>query len=293
MLIYYDATTVLDGLEIGDLAGSPLVEVEGVLESASTIRAERIELEAPGLQLGEGEEIELTGFVTDFVSVADFRVLGIPVDASGADIDDDVELANGELVEIEGTFVGGVLIAEEVEEADDDDAEVGLAAEVTSVDLSSREIGMLGITVQVIGQTRIEDEFLDHPNFGLDDIAVGDWLEVRGREVAGATSTIRATRITRHVSDGDVYLQGRVTFHDLLQQEIEILGVDLPSVDLSGGTLFFDELDLEIDIREFIQLLIDGGEVVVRANDLGAFDPGSLDELDELEFELDLDDDDD
>jgi len=60
---------------------------------------------------------EYYGAIQDFVSIASFTVNGMPVDASGAKIEDGKAsaLGNGVFVEVEGTLQGDKLIASELE----------------------------------------------------------------------------------------------------------------------------------------------------------------------------------
>jgi len=98
------------------------VEVKGTLtnDNPLTIDAFRIEQEDDGLEEDAGE-IELEGFVSDFVDNSNFRVDGQLVDASDAEFkptDLDLRLSDGTKVEVEGTIEGGILNARKVEEED-------------------------------------------------------------------------------------------------------------------------------------------------------------------------------
>ena len=98
------------------------VEVKGTLTNDNhlTIDAFRIEQEDDGLEEDAGE-IELEGFVSDFVDNSNFRVDGQLVDASDAEFkptDLDLRLSDGTKVEVEGTIEGGILNARKVEEED-------------------------------------------------------------------------------------------------------------------------------------------------------------------------------
>jgi len=127
--------TDYEDLDVDDLANGLDVEVTGVLVAESTVEASEVSLRGERL-MGDFEDVEIEGFVTDFTSVADFRVAGVPVDASGASFEDGGpgDLADGVRVEVEGAVVGGVLIAEEVEIEDDEEgALVGLVADFVDV----------------------------------------------------------------------------------------------------------------------------------------------------------------
>ncbi|MBW2698669.1 MAG: hypothetical protein JRE70_19450 [Deltaproteobacteria bacterium] len=134
----------------------------------------------------------------------------------------------------------------------------------------------------------LKDDLLHLPRFRFDEIVEGDWLDIKGHEVEGMPSTVLASRIERRAPQADVELRGRVGFHDLMQQEIQILGIDLPPLDLSGGTLFFDGSGVEIDVSAFMAVLDGGSEIVVTARDRDAADKRSMGEIDELELETEL-----
>ena len=130
----------LDGVIVNILADADLsevpgervtdtmfVEVEGRLTSDNplTIEAFRIEQEEDGLEEDAGE-VELEGLVSDFVDSSNFRVDDQLVDASDAEFkpaDLDLRLSDGLKVEVEGTIVGGILIAKKVENEEDDEEE--------------------------------------------------------------------------------------------------------------------------------------------------------------------------
>ncbi len=109
--IKYDSSIIKPDEFPSGLDNGIYVEVEGTLDGASftTIVAKEIENETED----EGSEVEVEGVVTGYVSDADFMVNGIKVDASGADIS--VTIADGVMVDVEGTMVGGVLVATQVE----------------------------------------------------------------------------------------------------------------------------------------------------------------------------------
>ena len=70
------------------------------------------------------DEAKLEGRVSAFTSTTTFSVNGTPVDARGARFDDGpAGLALGARVEVEGTIVGGVLVATRVKVEDEDDGD--------------------------------------------------------------------------------------------------------------------------------------------------------------------------
>ena len=185
--VVWDASTEFeDGLgSAADLANGQFVEVEGDLVSTNRIRAEEIELEDDPFGVDDADDVKLRGFVTVLNNNTDFEVSGVTVDARNAEFDPSgFMLRVGDFVEVEGALVGGVLIAEEVELEDLDDADgenVKIEAAVPVGGIGAfgpNTLRMLGVEVRVTAGTEMEDDRDGLPGFGFDDIEEGDWLEI-------------------------------------------------------------------------------------------------------------------
>lgn len=83
------------------LADGRYVVATGSFDGNGVLQATQVRIRSRG---GNDVEVELKGSITDFVSAADFRVRGVPVDASGASPRPGcpATLANGLYVEVEG-----------------------------------------------------------------------------------------------------------------------------------------------------------------------------------------------
>lgn len=95
------------------LADAKYVVVGGRFGSNGVLLASRVKIRRPGA----GDiEIELRGTVTDFIGAADFRVRGVPVDASAARLTacPSGALAADRYVEIEGSLQAGRVVASHV-----------------------------------------------------------------------------------------------------------------------------------------------------------------------------------
>jgi len=103
---------VPNGMLVDDL----YVEVEGVIQDPTTVLAEEVEYEDE--DFGDDiDEISLEGVISNYVSDANFEINGQLVDASGAQRSPPgLTLMDGLNVEVEGPIIGGVLIADEVEQ---------------------------------------------------------------------------------------------------------------------------------------------------------------------------------
>lgn len=100
---------------LGQVAVGSYVEIKGNLVG-NTLQATKVELKNGSEK--DGVKFEQFGAVTDFVSLSNFKLNGIVVDASQATFDDlpSSAIANGTYVEIKGTVNSdGVLVATKVE----------------------------------------------------------------------------------------------------------------------------------------------------------------------------------
>ncbi len=155
--VTFDGTTEFEDLP-GTVANGQYVEVEGTLETASSIAASRIELEEEGFGDDVGE-ISLEGIVTAFNGISDFRVAGQRVNASNATFEPGslkTSIADGDQVEVEGSIVNGILKAEEVEQRGGD---VRVSAIVVSKNSTAGTV-----TLQVVSGQPSPDGHDQHPD---------------------------------------------------------------------------------------------------------------------------------
>lgn len=245
-------------------ANGDVVEVRGSL-AGNVLNAAFIERE-DGLG-GDDEEIEVEGYVTDFVSAADFRVAGVSVTTnSGTEFEGGsaADLANNLKVEVEGDFdTNGRLVADKVDirvQPDDTDVEIegNLASRTQNTDgtLTLRVDGM-NVDIVVNGATRIEDATLD-------GLVVGNHVEIRAAErvttPADAANDVIATRL-KLLSAGpedEVELRGRVQGEGL--SGLTILGVEVQTDDVA--TEFRDLADAAITAAAFYAAIAGNDDVV-------------------------------
>ena len=137
-------------------------------------------------------EVQLEGLVTDFVSLASFKVNGTPVDASGSGVvfegGSSSELANRARIEVEGEMRNGVLVARKVEFQRQGKADkFELSGAIESVNAFARSFVLRGTTVVHDVTTRFD-------RGTAADLVVGARVEVKGRLSASGTQVL-ATRI--------------------------------------------------------------------------------------------------
>ncbi len=227
------------------------VEVKtGADISGVTITASEVELESD-VEISENDHVEIEGYVTDFVSLGDFKVNGVPVNAGALSV---IGIADGVSVEVEGTYSGGVLVASEVEMHHPCD--VMLEGDVA--DKTSSSFTVLGKTVTVTDTTEFEDSISINPirTFSFADIGNGDHLEVVGY-LDNATGHIVAGAVKRHDAIDRAVVQGVVT-SSTDTSSLVVLGITV-SVDLA--TEFRDAYDVAVDATTFFGLLINDATV--------------------------------
>ena len=138
---------------------------------------------------GDADQVEVMGFVTDFVSVFEFTVGYQLVNTDGSTLFVDgspEDLEPGVKVEVEGSLVDGVLFAEEVEFWDPDQIEVeGIVTNFVSV---------FEFTVgeQVVNTD--SDTVFD--GLAPEDITVGMKLEIKGVPVDIDYSILVADKVS-------------------------------------------------------------------------------------------------
>ena len=194
-----------------------LVEASGTtLNADGSLAATRLELRgANAMNADQDDEAQLEGMITRFASASDFDVNGRRVSTSAATEFDDgtaADLALNVAVEVEGTIdSSGVLAASKVRILHPaQTVEARLVGQVDALDPAAGTVTVLGTRVGSDAMTRFEDHGSQQMQaFGLANVQVGDWLEIRGRQASGA-ATLTATRIDRLQPQSRVSIMGVV-----------------------------------------------------------------------------------
>src|SRR6266852_1201703 len=165
--------------------GTSVVEVHGLRDSAGRIHASRVELIAPGVNIDE-----LRGIISGLTGTT-FTLNGVTVDFSGATImPTGATLANGQPVEVHGSFNGTTFVATRVDREDLEDVQfehtAGEEFEIegqvsgcgTSNPCTSFSVGSQA--VQTNANTRFE-------NGSATDLADNVRVEAEGHQFSGAT----------------------------------------------------------------------------------------------------------
>lgn len=261
--------SVTNQFQTGAIANGRLIEVIGPdVFVPNTFNAARIE---DGLELNAivGDDVEVEGIISVFNSIANFEVNGQVVNASGATLifEDGTAAAVGDFalnvkVEVEGAVVGGnVLQASRVIIKLDNF--IRITANADSVNLGAQTLTLLGETIRVVPTTRFEDKSAaDLPQFGLDDIMSGNYIEMRGSFIG---PNVVAIRIEREDPDTEVELQGIV--EAVGANTVTILGNTLV---VDAGTQYFNENDMAINAMTFFAAISNGSVVKAQWDPFGA-----------------------
>ena len=167
-----------------------LVEVKtdttltGNVTDGFVMTASKVEIEDDGdveIDGDEGDEIEVQGLVSD-VTETSLRFNGQLIELSSLDLEDDFDtasLVNGMMITVEGHIdADGNFVVEEIEEDHVSELEIeGLVTAKTSTTVTVSDN-----TFTINNDTRMSDEQDEDVTplhyFSLDDVAVGDFVEV-------------------------------------------------------------------------------------------------------------------
>lgn len=239
------------------LADGQSVEVKSTVgqyaAGTGTLTAVSIEFE-PGLEAAENEHVELKGYVTGFVSIADFKVNGVAVDASGAGV---TGIANDVKVEVEGTInANGVLVASSVELEQESNA--GLEGDVTEINASAGTVLLFGKTVTVTATTEFKDSGPARlASLSLTNLAVSDHVEVAGYVDSG--KGFIATRLERLEPSSQAVIQGVVTAKAGDLSSLSILDITVPT---DAGAKYKDRSGASMSAAQFFSALTVDATVV-------------------------------
>jgi len=197
-----------------------------------------------------GCDFDLDGYVTMFVSPTEFAVDDSAVSTTAATtyVNGTAEtLAIDVRLAVTGTLDdAGVLIADRI--VFHLPSLIEIEADIEAIDTTNATISVLGIVVTTNESTL----FRDHGSvavreFGLDDLAIGDRIELRA---CLDGNTVIATRLERDDADDAVTLKAPVEL--VARPSVTLLGVIVTS---DPETVFQNVLHEVIDVDEFFTLI--------------------------------------
>lgn len=281
LVVDYSGAT-LEDFPSGAPADGDFVEVHGdTVGPNGELIATRVELEDdPFGGVGGDVKVEIEGLITRFASASDFDVAGRPVSTTANttfENGDAGDLALGVKVEAEG-FVGddGVLDAVKVSIRREND--VRIEALVDAVDAGAGTLTVYGVPVTVDALTRLEDKSdADIRDFDLGDVAVGDYVEVRGVESPPDSDELLASELRRDDPEDEITVQGAVDA-ETEGTSLVILGI---TIQVDGQTQYRDAADAPMTADEFFDAVEIGTSVKAKGDDVG----GRTIDAEEVELE--------
>lgn len=236
---------VLDDFGGADPADGDIVEAEGnSLRADGALIALELERFNDDFAYDEDDEIEIEGVVTNVISDTAFEVNGIEVS-----IDGNTRFENGQAadlvlnaeVDVDAiALADGSLLATEIEFEDEKIIEIDGVVE--AVDAEAGTLQVLGITIRVDAGTRFEDDSeADLRRFSLNDISVGDFVEIGGSEAADAANEVIASLLKRDDDNEADEASLRARVQSVSEPTFTMLGV---TVTTTASTEFGDENSL-------------------------------------------------
>ena len=200
---------VAPGSRPAGLADGMTVEAGGRNFGAGVLSADRLrDRDRDRLSHPDGDGLEIEGLVSDFVSMADFKVADQAVNAASAVIRNGTatDVVNGARVEAEGTMSNGVLMAGVL--VLKRQTQVRIEAGLQAKDGTAGTVTLLGRTIGVGAQTELRDRLAnaDQPTaITLAALEPGDRLEVKAYQ--DESGNLIATRVERTESDAVVVVK--------------------------------------------------------------------------------------
>ena len=172
------------------LGNGRLLRVKMQVSTGNPVRI-ATQLQEGAANLADQDEARIEGLITNFVSVRQFSVEGVNIDASQAVLSGNGRgLGVGTRVEIEGVVRSGVLVATKVKSKTDGDIEsegFELDGTITAIDVVNRILVLRGVSVDYSGPVDFRDGTIA-------DLAVGRDVKIKGTLLADGTG-LQAVRI--------------------------------------------------------------------------------------------------
>jgi len=226
LVVDYSAANMED-FEDADPAVGDLVKVTGATFLADgALVALHVELRSDDyLSAGPGDIVEVEGAIEDFVSTTDFRVAGWDVTTTADTTYEHgtaADLADGVLVMVKGIAdANGVLVAHKI--AFREVSTIRIVAQLEAMSPYG-DLKLLGVETYVTDTTVYQDmSVLALREFDFFDLAVGNWLDIRGYEDPEGSGVVFVTHVVRIDPASGVRIRG--PFRDPAPPSFDILTV--------------------------------------------------------------------
>jgi hypothetical protein len=247
----------------GDLviARGTVVDATGTKLTATTLRKADTDRD----DQAQGGMVEEEGLITRFASATDFDVAGAKVTTTASTVFKNgtaADLALNVRVEVRGTLDANMVLVADVVEIERV-AVVALQGTVSAV--TATTLTVLGVTITVDTMTRFEDDSSAQVQmFSLQNVAVGDTVQVRGYESPAGSGMVLAVRLERLPPSTTVRVRGPFTAGTA--PKFTILGI---TIDATNATFGKDEEDQSLTAAQFFAQAV--GQIVdVRGTATGS-----------------------
>ncbi len=255
------SSAVFEDMTADMIAENLLVEVKSNTGFGDTneLLATKIELKSNGKRDyqydNDDEEVEVEGIISDVVSNTEIKVNGVTVllDSSTRLVHgNEATLAVGLKVKLEGRIDdNGILVANKLVFKPSGDVEMN--GEIESIDIANKSITLFGLTVTLDNSTMVKDDRDDVDEselikyqFGVDDLAVGDWVEIKAfKNASGGLTATKAERETREAGER-AELEGKISAVDAVMFTMVVAGID---VDYSSQAILSPEVGMKADLK--------------------------------------------
>lgn len=235
------------------LADGGFVKVRSTLNATgNTVTATRIQVVGSRpFGFADGGKSELEGVVSEFVSLGQFKVGGIAVDASNANVTfvrgQSTSIANGTQLEVKGVYRNNVIEASKVKFEDDARVDEFELHGVVSNFISLSNFVVRGVTVDASGSGVLFERGI------AANIANGKLLEVEGSIQSGVNgSVLRASKVKFEdvsANTGEIEFKGAVG-----SMSGNTLVVGTRTVTLTANTVFSRMTKSQIVPNAFLEI---------------------------------------
>lgn len=244
---------IAEGNRPAGLANGMTVEAGGSSFDNGILIADRLrDRDRDRIVYPDGDGLKVEAYVSDFASIANFKVAGQTVNATNAVIKNGAvaDVVGGVKVEVEGTITDGVLIASVVVIRLQTDVRIEAGLQAKSATLNT--ITLLGRTITLSADTQFVDRLANANQPRITTLAaldVGDRLEVRAYMEEGGN--LVAVRVERTAAEALVVVKGPA------EVKVPTTQLTLAGIRVNSGvsTLFRDASHSLIDATSFYDLV--------------------------------------
>lgn len=267
LLVRYDAANIINA-DADDLVDGMMVRITALQQPGDDIwHADTIEIRQRLLPGAEGDHMVIEGVIMEMASSGHLMVNGVEIVLddetsfdSNASLDDLV--INSRITVNAIRQPDGMLIASDVWVHRE--SNLLMHDSITEIDANAGRLVLGALSFVITNTTRFVDHSVHEVRvFGLDDLVVGDFIEIKWQEGSSTDADQIATLIRRHDDEMsmDFELSGMVESIDA--HSFNIVGM---TINMFEATDFRDEDGRSISFDEFHNSLQVGGAVILMGS---------------------------